>query len=702
MTAVTDIDWPTCDLDGCTGVQLDSRVKCLAHAEPEDQGLALEQMVRAAKIDVRGVSISPALLEKILAAARRDAEGRPLLVESQFDAATFESDANFAGATFQGAAQFNWATFKGDASFAGATFRGDAEFRVATFTGNISFNEAVFESGSVFVGITVESYADFNGATFQHDAEFYGAVFQDDARFENTTFHGNAVFDVATIEGDARFGGISVAHDLRFFGASVEDRAWFDGANLQGAARFDEATFQTGVSFDWTTFIRYATFNKAYVHGNARFNEATFNGSAIFDEVAFAGDVIFDRAAFKGDVKFGEVTFSGDAIFPGVTFESDADFGRANFEGDTVFAFAIFRQMADFRGAAFERARDFGPMLVEGTLDLDDSLFAEPARIEVSTAQLRCRRAQFHAGVLFRLRWARVLLDDTDLSAPSLLTGVPPLVAGRLAVQEERIVRVWEHEGAEKIAEQPKLLSLQRANVAGLGLGSVDLAACRFAGAHNLDKLRLEADVAFGVSPARVGWESRQVIAEESAWRASQLRHGPWADPWWPDWTGLEKPTELDSLAVAGLYRSLRKGREDSKDEPGAADFYYGEMEMRRRAGKDVYDSRSDPRGRVDRDVLTAYWLVCGYGLRAWRAVAWLAAVTAVIALAFHLVGFTLPPRPASYWTSLLYSFRSTISLTDNDVKLTPWGQLLQALLRLTGPVLLGLALLALRGRVKR
>ena len=104
----------------------------------------------------------------------------------------------------------------------------------------------------------------------------------------------------------------------------------------------------------------------------------------------------------------------------------------------------------------------------------------------------------------------------------------------------------------------------------------------------------------------------------------------------------------------------------------------------------------------MERGVLTAYWLVSGYGLRAWRALAWLAGLTAAFALAFHLAGFTRPPQPASYWTSLLYAFRSTISLTDNDVTLTAWGQLLQALLRLTGPVLLGLTLLALRGRVKR
>jgi hypothetical protein len=36
-----------------------------------------------------------------------------------------------------------------------------------------------------------------------------------------------------------------------------------------------------------------------------------------------------------------------------------------------------------------------------------------------------------------------------------------------------------------------------------------------------------------------------------------------------------DKPEVLSPGAVAVLYRALRKGREDIKDEPGAADFYY-------------------------------------------------------------------------------------------------------------------------------
>jgi hypothetical protein len=255
---------------------------------------------------------------------------------------------------------------------------------------------------------------------------------------------------------------------------------------------------------------------------------------------------------------------------------------------------------------------------------------------------------------------------------------------------------------ADHISEQPSILSLQRANVAGLGLVNVNLADCRFSGAHNLDQLRLEADIAFGLSPARAGWERRNVLAEECSWRANHhSRANRWTNPWWPDWAD-DRPTPLTPEAIAALYRALRKGREDAKDEPGAAAFYYGEMEMRRHARGRANSPAGGSRGRADRSVLAVYWLVAGYGLRAWRAVAWLIGINSVFALAFYLFGFSFPPQPRSYWTSLVYAFGSAISLTDNAVKLTAWGQLLQGLLRLTGPVLLGLALLALRGRVRR
>ncbi|MFE2720191.1 hypothetical protein ACFXKI_52195 [Streptomyces mirabilis] len=68
-----------------------------------------------------------------------------------------------------------------------------------------------------------------------------------------------------------------------------------------------------------------------------------------------------------------------------------------------------------------------------------------------------------------------------------------------------------------------------------------------------------------------------------------------------PDGAG---PTQL-----APVYRALRKAFEDSKNKPGAADFCYREMEMRRH-DRTVTSS-------AERGLLHAYWMVSGNGLRA-------------------------------------------------------------------------------------
>ena len=391
---------------------------------------------------------------------------------------------------------------------------------------------------------------------------------------------------------------------------------------------------------------------------------------------------------FKGLAWFGGTTFGVDVWFDRAVFRRYADFQRAAFHEDAWFREVTFHGIAAFAGADFRQAQQFGPVLAHRALILDGAYFGRAVQIEASASALCCRRARFPGGVQLRLRWARVVLEDTDFTSPSLVTGIPRLTSDVLAEREKRVARAWRRLQPGTISEQPKLLSLRRANAAGLGLSNVSVADCRFAGAHNLDMLRLEADTVFALSPARLGWERRQVIAEERGWRAG--RHKRWPVPWWPDWLG-DPPGLVNPSSIASLYRSLRKGREDSKDEPGAADFYYGETEMRRHARRHGAGSITDiPRGQAERGVLTAYWLVSGYGLRAWRALGWLAAVTLAFAIAFHLVGFAQPPQPATYWTSLLYTFRATVSLTGDHVTLTAWGQLLQAVLRITGPVLLG------------
>jgi hypothetical protein len=95
----------------------------------------------------------------------------------------------------------------------------------------------------------------------------------------------------------------------------------------------------------------------------------------------------------------------------------------------------------------------------------------------------------------------------------------------------------------------------------------------------------------------------------------------------------VRQPTRL-----AALYRDMRKGREDAKDEPGAADFYYGECEMR----------RHDPNTpRAERLVLWMYWLLSGYGLRAWRALVSFAVVVILAGIVLAFWGF--PNAPAIF-----------------------------------------------------
>ena len=207
------------------------------------------------------------------------------------------------------------------------------------------------------------------------------------------------------------------------------------------------------------------------LEGSAWFNSATFQRDAGFGEAIFH-NARFNSATFEGDARFNEVTFKGDTLFNGTTFQGDARFSEAT----------------------FERAQQFGPLLAQRGLNLDGVHFTRPVRIEASTMRMCCRQAQFLGGVQFRLRWARVVLDDTDIPAPSLLTGIPGFTSEKLALAEQRIARNWKDQYRPRKGtpahrpEQPRPPSLRRANVAGLGLTNVDLADCRFAGAHNLDR----------------------------------------------------------------------------------------------------------------------------------------------------------------------------------------------------------------------
>jgi hypothetical protein len=146
---------------------------------------------------------------------------------------------------------------------------------------------------------------------------------------------------------------------------------------------------------------------------------------------------------------------------------------------------------------------------------------------------------------------------------------------------------------------------------------------------------------------------------------------------------GEQIPTPQE---LASTYRQLRKSREDSKDEPGAADFYYGEMEMRRKVGTPP-NARLSKRLSLyaERALLWVYWAISGYGLRASRALISLVLTILLFSLALLAWGF---PHAHSYTYAVLYSAQSVTSLLRAPtVALTAAGEWLSIGLRLLGPL---------------
>ncbi|WP_193384267.1 hypothetical protein [Streptomyces davaonensis] len=156
-----------------------------------------------------------------------------------------------------------------------------------------------------------------------------------------------------------------------------------------------------------------------------------------------------------------------------------------------------------------------------------------------------------------------------------------------------------------------RMASLRGVDAAHLVLADIDLSRCLFAGTVHLDQVRLEGTCSFDSAPPHTHWRrqhpirftQRRTLAEEHHWRASQAT----AVRGWN--VAVFDAGHVGPAQLAPVYRALRKAFEDSKNEPGAADFCYGEMEMRR------HDRTGTTRAELR--LLHGYWMLSGYGLRA-------------------------------------------------------------------------------------
>jgi hypothetical protein len=384
------------------------------------------------------------------------------------------------------------------------------------------------------------------------------------------------------------------------------------------------------------------------------------------------GPVYFQDTRFEGHVGADGATFNSFVRFDGAVFYGPAHLG-ARFRGEVICPGADFRKYGQFLKATFEGSQGLGEFKGK-TVTMGMAEFAGPVSIRADVDHLDLGSARFRGRTDIHLRRGVLTMPWATFEARATVSGpgeTPP---------------------------PAKVASVAHAVLGDMAFRDVDLSQCRFVGAHNLDRLAVTGSTRFGTVGNR--WERRTVTADELAWRAS-VDAGRWKAPGWPEEISRPAPPVPRAGEVQAVYRDLRKGREDAKDEPSAADFYYGEMEMRRLAGKDRADGMR--RGRAERAILTFYWIVSGYGLRASRAT--LALLTTIAASSLLLWAFGFTPRQSPVRTTL-YALESCSSLfrppDKTGLHLTYTGEFVEIALRLLGPLFFGFILLSLRGRIKR
>ncbi|CAM5659925.1 hypothetical protein GCM10010222_14900 [Streptomyces tanashiensis] len=655
-------DWPPCDHHGAAG-------RCRGRrTEPHTACLAH-----------LGAAQRAAYHASLLPGADLDHRGTPF-TQTLLDELLGALVDPVSGRHLVGRAEFDEARFSGDVRFDRVDFTGVASFGQARFDGGVRFRATRFGSDARFGEMAVAGDVRFDGADPHGGVRMRGGVWMARAtiggalRFQVERVDGRAVFDGLSTGGRAEFTGVVFGEVAAFTGLAVAGEAWFDG----------------------TEFLQ-----------DARFTEAAFSRKAWFDGAVFHRGADFGGATLGQDVSFGDAHFGTGAVFTGAVITRDAEFHRAVIRGDV-----------SFRKATFQRTARLGPLVLPGLLDLSEAGFQSAVTIEAATTAVRCRRTRWGSTAALRLRHATLDLGDAVLEFPVSVSG-----RSRPFVTDDGT------EAEEDGLTDPRVrvVSLRGTDAAHLLLADVDLTQCLFTETVHLDQLRLEGRCPLPQAPPGirlrrwrpVRWTRRRTLVEEHHWRAARAHT--------TGWTHAPAGTDVrEAAALAPVYRQLRKALEDAKNEPGAADFYYGEMEMRRHDHESPWSERA---------LLHLYWAASGYGLRAMRALGWLLLAMSATVVAMMLWGIPKDdplPRSTGHISGTAISlttdkadpvnpegaygrrmsderFDKALKVVINSVvfrssgqDLTTTGTYVEMASRILEPTLIGLTALAVRNRVKR
>ncbi|MEU6339305.1 pentapeptide repeat-containing protein [Streptomyces cellulosae] len=684
---------------GCPGIQAPPFTACLAHLTAPQQNQHLATLEPGSDCDYRGTSFTNDLLTQLkncLAETGPSGVCRYRFGVANFSHTSFDEDADLSHSEFGAGSSFEGARFGRRTNFHETSFSGEAIFAKALFGPAISFEAAIFDGEAHFDEAEFDDAAQFHNASFSRGAVFRATKFGEAAWFEEATFRGRAWFTGATFENDATFARSTFGDKAFFFEAKFGDQCSFERATFGNEPTFSEVIFGKAATFEGATFGNKATFIQATFGDDTTFEGATFGNEANFGDAMFGASFYLDKAVFGDKASFHDATFEGALHLAGTVFLGDISFMAARMAG------------ADF----------IGPILSKGAIDLGQAIFEVPVTIYAAARRVDCWRTRWRQTASLGLRYAEIDLTESVCEFPLTVAASPTQFLVDLSTPfDETPLLSGLAPGAPEREPTVYVDSISGIDATYLVLNGVDMSECLINGAIHLDQMRLTGDYRLATSPNGLRYTKRDVLAEEQHWRARNGYHG-WTSP--AGWDG----DPLTPATIAPLYRQLRKGMEDSKDEPGAADFYYGEMEMRRK-------DRTRPLG--ERTLLNLYWALSGHGLRATRALAWFALTVA--ATLFIMTGWGIaktdpkpettrqvvngkvvyvtdnpdPVNPTDGQRFTSKRFEKSLRVVINSVvfrssgqNLTTTGTYVEMVSRLTEPILLGFAALAIRGRVKR
>ena len=658
--------------DKCPGQRISTQEVCYLHLTDDEQDVYLATVRAGRPLELAGLTISKDILKKILSSLTR-----PTVLGG---VATLQMGGGCycPGATFESTLDLTRAIL-GNVTMIRTVFKEDLILNQAEITAGspMDLTQAVCH-GKVEASHISVAALHFRGATFTKGLALYGVQVDGDVDLRDTKLPWLWLTDSKMSRLDA-------------------DRVVFDkiqGYGSQSFCRTDHATITVSASF-CDAYLPYETTISGYGGSAPTQLPVLILDGATIGSPEWGGRHLVQgieglNLSARNTTIWGRVSFARSTLLTmemdGLALKRSPNTRPANDDGDGTGEDLFPEAMMDLTSVRFLNGLNLQNVSVQGlldisvpagadcsfdavlhveTLNISSSQFSE-TRCDVSVEQIATfHRCNFTEGGFVKIDGGQIEFVSCDAAKPLLVTA-----------------------GNSEKSKSVSMRSLRQTKVNSFILSNISLMCVPLLEAVGVDELRLE-----GRAPFREEWRRgrtrRQIIHDETLIRSStsspnsklarvipfRLRHG--AMP--------------NANQVAAAYRGLRVGREAAGDAPGSADFYYGEMEMRRLAVN---------AWSFEYFLLTLYWLVSGYALRAWRTLASLFLVVLISAVLYSDFGVPIHAH-RSITNSVLLITQSSLAL-ESAPPSSAAGQFVIIACRILLPGLLALTLLAVRGRVKR